>query len=279
MAPSSSAVVVSSSDCLVSWLSLAPQGASQPSAASPMVSKKWRCTSPSCTHPQLRLSTCFHGHRELAPGCDSGRLAETATGTGLTRGTGPGHGGTTRSTSLISTVTDLRMLQHQPHTTARMLQHLHWCQRSWHCTPSSCTQLRMSTCCTLCCPQHRKAPRNCQRHLPWCRGSWRCTSPSCARLRMNTCYTLRCPRYRKAPFNRQRLLHLVSKKLALHVTELHTPTAGLSLCCTHRCPQHRQAPCHRQWHLHWCRRSWRCTSPNCTQKQLRLNMCCTLCCP
>ena len=113
-------------------LSTAPQGASQPSAASPMVSKKWRCTSPSCTHPQLRLSTCFHGHRELAPGCDSGRLKETATGTGLTRGTGPGHGGTTRSTSLISTVTDLRMLQHQPHTTARMLQHLHWCRRSRH---------------------------------------------------------------------------------------------------------------------------------------------------
>ena len=124
----------------------------------------------------------------------------------------------------------------------------------------------MITCCTLRSPQHRKAPHNCQRHLPWCRGSWRCTSLSCTPLRMNTCCTLRCPRHRKAPLNRQRHLHWCRKELALHVTELHAPTAAAE-------------PCNRQWHLHWRRRSWRRTSSSCTQKQLRLNTCCTLRCP
>ena len=121
---------------------------------------------------------------------------------------------------------DLRMLQHQPHTTARMLQHLHWCQRSWHCTPSSCTQPRMSTCCPLCCPQHRKAPRNRLRDLLWCQRSLRCTPPSCTQLWMSTCCTLRSPQHRKAPRNCQRHLPWCRKRLALHVTELRTPTAA-----------------------------------------------------
>ena len=62
-------------------LSAAPQGASQPSAASPMVSKK----------------LALHDTELHAPTADAGlHVNETA-----------------------------RMLQHQPHTTARMLQHLH----------------------------------------------------------------------------------------------------------------------------------------------------------
>jgi hypothetical protein len=48
----------------------------------------------------------LHDDQRLAHGCASGRLEETATGTGLHRGNGLGHGRTTRSTTLISTVTD-----------------------------------------------------------------------------------------------------------------------------------------------------------------------------
>ena len=158
-------------------LSTAPHGASRPSAASPLVSKK------------LALHV------------------------------------TDLRTAAVEHLCTLRCPQHRKAPRNR-LRHLPWCQRSWRCTPSSCTQLWMSTCCTLRCTQHRKAPHNCQRHLPWCRGSWRCTSLSCTQPRTNTCCTLRCPRHRKAPLNRQRHLHWCRKELALHVTELHAPTAA-----------------------------------------------------
>ena len=80
------------------------------------------------------------------------------------------------------------------HSTARRLAtvsgNLHWCRRSWRCTSPSCTQkqLRLNTCCTLCCPQHRKAPRNRRRRHQWCRRNWRCTTPSCTRPQL----TLSC---------------------------------------------------------------------------------------
>ena len=158
--------------------STAPQGSSQPSAATPLVSKK------------LALHVT-----ELHTAADEPVL-HTPSSTAPHSASQPSAASTLVSKNLALNVTELHTTADEHCYTVRCPQHrkaprdrqrhLCWCRRTWRCTSPSCTPLRMNPCCTLRCPQHRRAPHHRLQHLHWCRRSLRCTSPSCTQLRKST---------------------------------------------------------------------------------------------
>ena len=157
--------------------STAPQGASQPSEASPLVSKKLALHA-------IELHTAADEHvlhtlLSTAPQGASQLSAESA----LVSRKLALHITELRTTAdehvLHTLLSKAPQGSSQPSAASRQAPchrqwHLHWCRRSWRCTSLSCTQmqLRLNMCCTLSCPQHRKAPRNRRRRHRWCRRNY-----------------------------------------------------------------------------------------------------------